>query len=199
LARAEQPSLVVLAGPNGAGKSTLAPVLLQSTLSVTELVNADVIARGLSGFAPERVAMTAGRLMLRRLRELAAERASFAFETTLASRSFAPWIRHVVETGYEFHLLFLWLPSAKFAVQRVADRVRMGGHGVATDVVRRRYRVGLSNFFKIYRPLATTWHLYDNSRGPSPELIASGVAPETVTVRDRTLWEHIRREVSRGT
>lgn len=189
----------MLAGPNGAGKSTLAPVLLQSTLSVREFVNADVIARGLSGFAPERVAMAAGRLMLSRLHELAAARVNFAFETTLASRSFAPWIRRVIETGYEFHVLFLWLPSAEFAVQRVADRVRMGGHGVATDVVRRRYRAGLSNFFKIYRPLATTWHLYDNSRGSSPELIASGVAPETVAVQDRALWENIRREVGRAT
>ena len=116
-----------------------------------------------------------------------------------ASRSFAPWIRQTVGTGYEFHLLLLWLPSAGFAVQRVADRIRMGGHGVATDVVRRRYRAGLSNFFKIYRPLAPTWHLYDNSRGSSPELIASGVAPETMTVRDRGLWEYIRRGVSRGT
>ena len=100
MARAARPSLVVIAGPNGAGKSTLAPVLLKDTLAVTEFVNADVIARGMSAFAPENVAIAAGRLMLGRLRELAKQRTSFAFETTLASRSFAPWIRRLVETGY---------------------------------------------------------------------------------------------------
>ena len=133
MARAERPSLVVIAGPNGAGKSTLAPLLLRDTLAVTEFVNADVIARGLSAFAPEQVAMAAGRLMLERLRDLAGQQVSFAFETTLASRSFAPWIRQLLQIGYRFHLVFLSLPSAAVAVQRVASRVRMGGHAVPAD------------------------------------------------------------------
>ena len=196
MARVERPSLVVLAGPNGAGKSTLAPDLLQGTLAVREFVNADVIARGLSAFAPERVAMAAGRTMLRRVRELAAERVTFAFETTLASRSSAPWTRRVVETGYSFHLLFLWLPSPGFAVRRVADRVRLGGHGIPAEVIRRRYRAGLRNFFEIYRSLATTWRMYDNSRGPSPKLIASGSGSTTVAVLDRVTWARIRRETN---
>jgi predicted ABC-type ATPase len=95
------PNLVVLAGPNGAGKSTAAPVLLRRTLGVTEFVNADVIAQGLSAFDPDRVALAAGRIMLRRLQELARQGVSFAFETTLASRSFAPWIRELSQTGYQ--------------------------------------------------------------------------------------------------
>ena len=111
MARAARPSLVVIAGPNGAGKSTLAPVLLRDTLAVTEFVNADVIARGLSAFAPEQVAMAAGRLMLERLRDLAGQQVSFAFETTLASRSFAPWIRQLLHAG--LHNFFrLYLPLA---------------------------------------------------------------------------------------
>lgn len=131
------PNLVVLAGPNGAGKSTAAPMLLRGTLGVTEFVNADVIAQGLSAFAPDRVALSAGRIMLRRLQELARQGVSFAFETTLASRSFAPWIRELAQTGYQFHLVFLWLPSADFAVQRVADRVRL----VATAFRKPRFAV----------------------------------------------------------
>ena len=127
MARRDSPSLVVIAGPNGAGKSTLAPALLNDTLEVTEFVNADVIARGLSGFAPETMAMAAGRLMLARIRALAEQRASFAFETTLASRSFSPWIRRLIDRGHRFHLVFLSLPSTAVAVQRVANRVRMGG------------------------------------------------------------------------
>jgi predicted ABC-type ATPase len=197
VARAKRPSLVVIAGPNGAGKSTLAPLLLQEALAVTEFVNADVIARGLSAFAPEQVAMAAGRLMLARLRELAGQRVSFAFESTLASRSFAPWIRQLLQAGYQFHLVFLWLPSAALAVQRDASRVRMGGHAVPADVVRRRYHAGLHNFFQMYLPLATTWRIYDSSRGRMPELVAVGNEATTV-IYDEALWARARREVNHG-
>src|SRR5439155_26523435 len=160
----EFPKVVVLAGPNGAGKSTAASRLLRGALGVTEFVNADVIARGLSGFSPERVAMEAGRVMLRRIKELAAKRESFAFETTLASRSFAPWLRDLVKSGYRFHLVFLWLPSAAAAVARVAERVSLGGHDVPVATVRRRYKAGLKNFFELYRSLSTTWQVIDNSQ-----------------------------------
>ena len=95
-----------------------------------EFVNADTIAQGLSAFAQDRVAFQAGRIMLKRLSELAAARASFAFETTLASRSYAPWLTELRATGYKVHLVFLWLPSADEAVARVAERVRAGGHDV---------------------------------------------------------------------
>jgi predicted ABC-type ATPase len=126
----ERPAVVAVAGPNGAGKSTVAPLLLRETLEVTEFVNADTIARGLSGFDPQGAALAAGRIMVRRLRDLARRRVSFAFETTLASRPFVPWLRGLIREGYSFHLLFLWLPSVELAIGRVADRVRMGGQGV---------------------------------------------------------------------
>jgi hypothetical protein len=111
------PHVIVIAGPNGAGKSTVAPRILKGTLSVKEFVNADVIARGLSAFEPERAAIAAGKVMLRRLWELAEERANFAFETTLASRSFAPWIASLCKSGYEFHLLYYWVPSYEMSVR----------------------------------------------------------------------------------
>jgi predicted ABC-type ATPase len=125
-----RPSVVILAGPNGAGKSTVAPALLHGALAVNEFVNADVIASGLSAFDPESAAIAAGRVMLSRIRELASQRVNFAFETTLASRSFAPWLRQLATSGYAVHLVYLWLPSADFAVERVAERVRAGGHNV---------------------------------------------------------------------
>jgi predicted ABC-type ATPase len=185
------PRLVVLAGPNGAGKSTCASEILQGPLAVDEFVNADVIARGLSAFHPESVAMAAGRVMLSRLRELAAARASFAFETTLASRSFAPWIRELVDQGYEFHLVFFWLPSAEIAVQRVASRVRSGGHNVDEATIRRRYDAGLANFLELYYPLATSWRLVDNTRY-SATLVASGQAGNALRVLDETIWDLIQ-------
>jgi predicted ABC-type ATPase len=108
-AGATTPHVIVVAGANGAGKSTAAPFLLRDALEVAEFVNADTIAAGLSAFRPESVAIAAGRIMLGRMRRLAAARANFAFETTLASRSFAPWLAGFQRDGYRVHLLFLWL------------------------------------------------------------------------------------------
>ena len=184
------PIVVVLAGPNGAGKSTTAPALLQGVLGVNEFVNADTIAGGLSAFNAEGAAIAAARVMLGRLKELARERVSFAFETTLASRSFAPWLVGLKDTGYIVHLVFLWLSSEDLAVQRVAARVEAGGHNVATDVIRRRYRTGLRNFFEIYRPLASTWRFYDAS-GQEPRLITGQLEHQALQVYDRESWERI--------
>jgi len=182
-----RPSVVVLAGPNGAGKSTVAPALLHGALAVNEFVNADVIASGLSAFDPESAAIAAGRVMLSRIRELASQRVNFAFETTLASRTFAPWLRQLVTSGYSAHLVFLWLPSADFAVDRVAERVRTGGHNVPPETVRRRYAAGLRNFFQLYEPLVSGWVLYDSS-GPVPRPVAEGLASHPPTVYDRDVW-----------
>lgn len=129
----KRPHLIVIAGPNGAGKSTTAPSLLKGTLHVTEFVNADLIAQGLSAFKPEMTAFHAGRIMLERIYYLANKHVNFSFETTLASKTFAPWITELRKTGYIFHLVFLWLPSEEFAINRVAERVRMGGHNVPED------------------------------------------------------------------
>ena len=143
----------------------------------------------------EAAAVTAGRAVLRRLDELATARQSFAFETTLASRSFAPRIRRLIVQGYECHLAFLWLPSADLAVARVEDRVRRGGHAVPEETVRRRYRSGLLNFFGLYRSLTTTWRMYDNSTD-APRLIATGAGAETLAVNDAAAWRRIRAGVS---
>ena len=182
-----RPGVVILAGPNGAGKSTVAPALLRGALAVNEFVNADVIASGLSAFDPDSAAIAAGRVMLARIRELASQRVNFAFETTLASRSFAPWLRQLVTSGYSAHLVFLWLPSADFAVDRVAERVRTGGHNVPPETVRRRYAAGLRNLFRLYQPLVSGWVLYDSS-GPVPRLVAEGLASHPPTVYDRDVW-----------
>jgi predicted ABC-type ATPase len=125
------PRVVVVAGPNGAGKSTTAPAIVQQALGVNEFVNADTIARGLSGFSPETVAIAAGRIMLRRIRQLTLERADFAFETTLASRSFGPLLKRMQADGYQFHLIFLWLATSELAVERVKERARSRSQGRA--------------------------------------------------------------------
>ena len=187
------PNLIVVAGPNGAGKTTAAANLLVGAMSVQEFVNADTIAKGLSAFRPESVALQAGRVMLERLHRLTAERADVAFETTLASRSFAPWIKVLIDSGYAFRIVFFWLPSADVAVARVRKRVQEGGHAVPETVIRRRYEAGLKNFFHIYYPLAFTWRFYDNSSNETPRLIASGSFDQTPTICDPALWDNINR------
>lgn len=186
------PKVIVIAGPNGAGKTTAAPFLLRGAMDVSEFVNADVIAQGLSGLHPERVAVQAGRIMLARLRELAEARADFAFETTLASRSFAPWLRDLSRSGYEVFLFFLRLPAAALAVKRVAERVSMGGHHVPDDTVTRRHDRGIRNFFRLYQPLTTEWRLYDNSRGGLPVPIARGHRDVVDEVADPAMWSLVR-------
>jgi predicted ABC-type ATPase len=121
------PKVVIIAGPNGAGKSTSSKILLR-TLGVREFVNADDIARDMTPDNPDAAALAAGREMLLRIRALAAQQKSFAFETTLASRSFAPWVEKLLQSGYQFYLVFLWLPSPAVAIRRVLRRVEAGGH-----------------------------------------------------------------------
>jgi predicted ABC-type ATPase len=186
--------LVVLAGPNGAGKSTSASLLLRDALAVREFVNADTIAAGLSGLDAQRAAMAAGRIMLGRIRGLARARSDFAFETTLASRSFAPWIQRWKGEGYRLELVFLWLPTPAMAVERVAERVRLGGHSVPEETVRRRYERGLRNFFTLYRPLADNWYVFDNSNPAKARLVARGSTMREDEVADVDVWKRILAE-----
>lgn len=182
------PQVVIIAGPNGAGKSTLAPFLLRDTLNLQDYVNADPIALGLSGFNPASVAFKAGRVMMNRLRDLAREGKSFAFETTLATRSYAPWIVELRQEGYTFQLIFLWLRSPELAIRRVQERVLSGGHYVPEQVVVRRYARGLRNFREIYQPLADVWSVYDNSVSSEPTSIASGGADRPVEILQEEAW-----------
>jgi predicted ABC-type ATPase len=188
------PKVVVIAGPNGAGKSTTAPAVLRNAAHVREFVNADTIAAGLSAFSPETVALAAGRLMLARVRELALERRDFAFETTLASRSFAPWLRELQTGGYTCHLVYLWLPTVELAVARVAERVRRGGHAVPEEVVRRRYDRSLANFFGLYSGFADSWVMLDNSIQRRPRLIAKRAAGRPLKIFDTSGWRTLHEK-----
>ena len=128
-----------------------------------EFLNADLIARGLSPFDPEGAALAASGVLLERLEALAAKGVSFGLESTLATRSLAVRLRDLIDRGYEFHLIFLYVPSADISVARVADRVRLGGHNVPENTIRRRYDAGLKNFFSLYQPIAKSWQVINNS------------------------------------
>jgi predicted ABC-type ATPase len=183
-------------GPNGAGKTTVALRLLPS-LGITEFVNADLIARGLSPLSPESTDVAAGRLMLGRIRELAGRRENFGFETTLASRSFAPFLARESGRGYEIRIHYLWVESVEISLSRVAERVRRGGHGIAEDVIRRRYLRGLRNFFTLYMSVADHWVLSDNT-GASLTLIAQGKKDRGPTIHEPRSFQEIQEALRAG-
>jgi len=186
------PNVIVIAGPNGAGKSTLAPALLRDTLHITEFVNADTIATGLSAFAPEDASFDAGRVMLGRLRELAKAKKDFAFETTLASRFYTGWIEKLKAEGYQASLVFLWLDNIGLAIERVEARVRAGGHSIPEATIRRRFDRGLNNLFELYLPIMDSWKVF-NATGPKPSEIARFTRKEGEIISDEWLWSRIKR------
>ena len=159
-------NLYIIAGCNGAGKTTASFTILPEIWHCKEFVNADEIARGLSPLNPESVAVQAGRIMLKRIDELLEQGQSFSIETTLATRSYVQLVKRAQTLGYTASLLFFWLNSPEVAIQRVAKRVSEGGHNIPTAVIRRRYQLGLSNFFNLYKDVVDTWTLVDNASNP---------------------------------
>jgi predicted ABC-type ATPase len=184
------PVVVVIAGPNGAGKSTSAARLLPEGLDISHFVNADVIAAGLSAHAPEEVALEAGRIMLGRLDELAAQRQSFAFETTLSARTYARFLRRLQFEGYQVHLVYVWLEAPELAIKRVAERVRRGGHHIPDETVVRRYYRGLKNFKTLYSQIADSWILCDNSKRWL-RVVAEGGRGRVRWIMDRETYDAI--------
>ena len=182
------PPVVILAGPNGAGKSTAAGGLLPATLP---FVNADEIAKTLPDAAGRNVA--AGRLMLSELDDLEQARQSFALETTLANRALAPCLVRLRAAGYQIALYFLWLPSVELAIARVAERVRMGGHDIPEDTVRRRYAAGVRNFVTLYADLVDSWQVMENIDNGPPRLLAARAQGGGARVYDAAAWAALYR------
>ena len=163
--------LYIIAGCNGAGKTTASFTILPEVLDCKEFINADEIAKGLSPFQPESVAMQAGRIMLARMDELLQKGETFAFETTLATKSYKQKIEWAQANGYEVTLLFFWLRNVTMAKERVAQRVAEGGHSIPSQTIERRYHNGITNLFAIYIDMVDICYIFDNSEGRK-ELIA---------------------------
>ena len=155
--------IIIIGGPNGAGKTTFARAFLPAEAQCLRFINADLIAAGLSPFAPDAAAIRAGRLMLMEISQLAKNGESFAFETTLSGLGYLPHIRAWQELGFHVALYFLRIPSADTAITRVAERVKHGGHNIPENVIRRRYAAGWRNFEAHYRSAVDTWVVYDNA------------------------------------
>ena len=170
------PTIYIIAGPNGAGKTTAAYSLLPEVFKTIDFVNADEIARGLSPLDVDSVAFQAERIMLERLKHLINQKKSFAFETTLSGVAYLKFIHLARLSGYEITFFFVWLDSIELAKERVAARVKKGGHNISNEVIERRYAKGIKNFSK-YSQEADSWYLYDNS-GAEYVLIAKCIEGE---------------------
>ena len=168
--------IIIIAGPNGAGKTTFARSFLPQEAQCPRFINADLIAAGLSPFAPEAAALKAGRLMLAEIDDCVRRGESFAFETTLAGLAYLGRIKQWRAEGYQVSLFFLRLPDADTAIARVAERVRQGGHHIAEAVIRRRFAAGLSNLEHAYKAAVDTWAEFDNV-GEEPTLLQWGENP----------------------
>lgn len=186
------PNLYIISGCNGAGKTTASYTILPDILNCREFVNADNIAAGLSPFNPESVALESGRTMLKRIDELVQQKADFAIETTLATRSYVSLIKDAQAAGYKVSLLFFWLSSAEVAIKRVAQRVSEGGHNIPSETITRRYYRGISNLYNLYMPICDEWTLVNNMN-LAPEVVAkSDVFGKMIF--NNELWDNIRNE-----
>ncbi|MBB3836687.1 putative ABC-type ATPase [Runella defluvii] len=184
------PTLYIIAGPNGAGKTTAAKVLLPDVFQVNTFINADLIAANLNPTSPESVAMEAGRQMLIEIENCLTQKVTFVIETTLATKSYINLVKKAQQMGYEVVLIYFWLESPNHAVERVARRVRQGGHYIATEVIVRRYWGGLKNLIRLFMPLVDKWIIFDNSDYTEghPLRIAERLPQGDMIVENSELW-----------
>jgi predicted ABC-type ATPase len=166
------PNLYIIAGPNGAGKTTFARKFLPKYANCKVFINADLIAQGLSPFAPERAAFRAGRLTLEEIETQAERGEDFGFETTLSGKGHLELIRGLKKRGFEVNIFYLWVSDEELTLARIKERVSLGGHDVPKNVVERRFARSIGNFLGPYRRLADHWILFDNS-GAVPREIAT--------------------------
>ena len=184
-------NLYIIAGCNGAGKTTASFTILPEILNCKEFVNADEIAKGLSPFQPEKVSFEAGRIMLSRIEELFNSNVNFAFETTLATKSYKSKILFAQKNNYNVTLLFFWLQNSDLAIERVRTRVAEGGHNIESDVIKRRYVNGIQNLFNIYLPIVNEAMIFDNSEGKH-HLIAEKTIDSEIEIFDHIKFNKLK-------
>jgi predicted ABC-type ATPase len=188
------PTIYVIAGPNGVGKTTFADKYLPDEAKQVEFVNADLIARGLSPYDPDVVAMDAGRIAIGRIRQLIGDKIGFTWETTMSGRSAAGWLREAKAAGFTLKCYFIWVRQPEITLTRIRQRVVEGGHDIPEAVSRRRFFKTIENFFEMYRPLFDVWKLYENDL-PEPRLLAVEKHGRFI-VRDRKRLNDILNEAN---
>lgn len=177
----------IIAGSNGAGKTTFAQEFLPAWIGCVNFINPDLIAKGLSPFAPEKAMIHAGRLVLEEIKKRSNAGEDFAFETTLSGRTYLRTLSDLRTLGYNLNMFYLWIPSPELALKRIEDRVASGGHSVPDTAVRRRFDRTWENLVERYRSLLDTLFVFDNS-GRSPILVFEEVDGRS-TISDKQRYE----------
>ena len=185
------PNLYIIAGPNGAGKTTASYTLLPEMLNCINFVNADEIARGLSPFSPNTVDVQAARIMLQRIDELLIQKVDFAIETTLATRSYVQLVKRAQATGYKVHLLFFYLETPEQAIQRVAQRVSNGGHGIPEETIRRRFTRGIENLIHLYLPICDSVTIWNNMQGEARLIAKKTASTDGIAIENKDMWNKL--------
>jgi predicted ABC-type ATPase len=185
-----RPDLIIVAGPNGAGKTTFINTYLPEYTNVREFVNADLIAKGISPFDPESGSIEAGKIELQRIRQFLKERRSFAVESTISGKSATRWIQDARASDFDVKLFYIYLNSTELSIERIASRVRAGGHNIPIEVAARRYGRSLQNLFDLYVPLADEVQIFDNSNDDFYEIARLNHGEWIIT--DKMLFEHVK-------
>lgn len=186
------PYLYIISGCNGAGKTTASYTILPEMLKCREFVNSDEIAKGLSPFNADSIAVAieASRIMYKRIQELMSAQETFALETTLATRSGVKLVQEAQQRGYYVTLLYFWLNTPELAIERVRMRVAAGGHNIEEKTIRRRYRTGIHNLFELYLPSCDYWMITDNSMQPM-QIIAKGFKNERKEIYNPVIYNKL--------
>jgi len=191
----QRPNLYIIAGPNGAGKTTASFSLLPDVLHCLNFVNADEIARGLSPFASESVAIQAGRIMLQRIDELLPQKVDFAIETTLATRSYVHLVHRAQNLGYKVHLIYFYLENEEQAIQRVAQRVSNGGHNIPEQDIRRRFKRGIYNLLNLYMPICDSVLIYNNVMTPAKLVARKITQQDDIEAVEPDMWNQLIQKI----
>ena len=188
----------IIGGPNGAGKTTFVEQFLPKYIHVRNFVNADIIAFGLSPLDVSLMNIKAGKLMLTLIREYKNKGMPFGFETTLAGKKWGSLMKELKNSGYAIYLFFLDISSVKLSISRIKYRVKLGGHSIPEETIRRRYFRSRRNFWNLYKNKADYWYLFNNS-GPAPDLVAAAKnGQNTLNVSDQEYYDFFLDSLKEG-
>ncbi len=185
------PRCLIIAGPNGAGKTTFALEYLPNEARIIRFINADMIASGLSPFAPEKEAAAAGRLFLAEVEARIRAQEDFAIETTLSGRSYLKLIDRLRTSGWSVELFYLALPDVSLSKKRVAERVAHGGHNIPIADIERRFPRSLHNLLTRYRMRVDRCVCFMNDDDRVDTVFEQ--CGDDFVVINKALYEHIGR------